>query len=1078
MSVINIDEIEQNTLAELKDFQLATVSRIDYLYRNGQKRILVADEVGMGKTLIARGAIAKVARIKLEEKSKIFKVAYVCSNQNIANQNLVKLDINNSFKKEDTKDNRLSMQHLRIIEQENDRRIVNAFIQLIPLTPDTSFKISSGTGKVEERALMYTILSRMPFMYTYRDELSLLLQGNVSNTYWWNSRKDHFDERVRTAQNLSQGEYPKNIIKLIDEYDLEYNIKKHLKNVLLNIRNKTYDRSKGNKVISELRTMFARISVSMLKPDLVIMDEFQRFRSLLTSESESDMDILAHSFLDGEDVRVLLLSATPYKLYSTLEEIDDNEQSDEHYEEFLEVMDFLFRGKEDEFRSVWNNYSTTLKELQQGNTTFLFAKKSAEDAMYNGVCRTERISVMEAGDYTDTEKVKSISINEKDIESYIQMGKLLLDCNLEFNLPIDYVKSCPYLMSFMRNYKVKKEIIKYFNNNVNEVTKANKKDLWLKKTDIDKYTELPPTNARLELLKQYAFEGNSASYLWIPPSLPYYPLQGVYKNSKSFSKILVFSSWEMVPRMIGSLISYEAERKTIGKLYKQEKNIDRKNAHYFAESKKRYPSPRLRFSMSKGEVHNMSLFCLIYPSLVLQEIYDPIKYINNNSDLSKIEKDLKSDIRSHLKNLKKYIDTTSKRQDDRWYYLAPLLIDYEEYDLDEYFSSWYWGSVYGNAIDDEGEEKEDRSAYRNHFYKLKSYYDNIESLKLGKMPDDLVETLVNISLGSPAICISRTFNLPASKATNIARIMISNFNTTESTAIVELAYGKGKNDNFHWQNVLRYCKDGCLQAVFDEYYHMLNDSFSLASTSNKVNLIYEAMCNSLRIRSAAYNVDTFNAFKNRISGQKERGMSLRSSYATSFTKDTSETETNINRKENVRNAFNSPMRPFVLASTSIGQEGLDFHMYCRKVMHWNLPSNPIDIEQREGRVNRYKCLAIRQNVAQDYGDEHFQSDVWKEMFEAAEKGEKKGNQSELVPYWCFGENQSVKIERIVPMYPISKDEINYERMIKILSLYRLTLGQARQEELLEYLFDNFGNIEELKDLFINLSPITKEKDSE
>ena len=30
--------------------------------------------------------------------------------------------------------------------------------------------------------------------------------------------------------------------------------------------------------------MFARISVSMLEPDLVIMDEFQRFKFLLSSD--------------------------------------------------------------------------------------------------------------------------------------------------------------------------------------------------------------------------------------------------------------------------------------------------------------------------------------------------------------------------------------------------------------------------------------------------------------------------------------------------------------------------------------------------------------------------------------------------------------------------------------------------------------------------------------------------------------------------------------------------------------------------------------------------------------------------
>ena len=137
-----------------------------------------------------------------------------------------------------------------------------------------------------------------------------------------------------------------------------------------------------------------------------------------------------------------------------------------------------------------------------------------------------------------------------------------------------------------------------------------------------------------------------------------------------------------------------------------------------------------------------------------------------------------------------------------------------------------------------------------------------------------------------------------------------------------------------------------------------------------------------------------------------------------------------------------------------------------------------DLEQREGRINRFKCLAIRQNVADKYGKADgitFKRDIWTEMFEAA-KAEKQNDQSELVPFWCFGKNQSVKIERLVPMYPMSKDEVNYERLIKILSLYRLTLGQARQEELLEYLFKEFKDTSGLKKLFIDLSPFSKGKE--
>ena len=57
-------------------------------------------------------------------------------------------------------------------------------------------------------------------------------------------------------------------------------------------------------------------------------------------------------------------------------------------------------------------------------------------------------------------------------------------------------------------------------------------------------------------------------------------------------------------------------------------------------------------------------------------------------------------------------------------------------------------------------------------------------------------------------------------------------------------------------------------------------------------------------------------------------------------------------------------------------------------------------------------------------------------------------------------------------YPYSRDEQNYERLIRLLSLYRISLGQARQEELLEYILQNFKDdeLEEIKNLFMNLSP--------
>ena len=309
-------------------------------------------------------------------------------------------------------------------------------------------------------------------------------------------------------------------------------------------------------------------------------------------------------------------------------------------------------------------------------------------------------------------------------------------------------------------------------------------------------------------------------------------------------------------------------------------------------------------------------------------------------------------------------------------------------------------------------------------------------------------------------------NLPS----QLARVFLNRMNTAESTAAVELACGR-KSEDAHWQNLLTYCRHGNLQAVFDEYAHMIASGIDHDKTL--VDQIHQQMKEAMDIRTTQYGVDTYRAFQKRMLGGKERPTNIRTHYAVAFTKGEGR-DTDTDRKKTIRNAFNSPFRPFVLATTSIGQEGLDFHFYCRRIVHWNLPANPIDLEQREGRINRFECLAIRQNVAKRYGNIQFKKDIWDEMFEAAAKAEKTEGASDLIPYWGLQEKADmIRIERIVPMYPFSRDGLAYERLIKILSMYRLTLGQARQEELLEYLFKNCDDPGKLRELFINLSPFYK-----
>ena len=511
--------------------------------------------------------------------------------------------------------------------------------------------------------------------------------------------------------------------------------------------------------------------------------------------------------------------------------------------------------------------------------------------------------------------------------------------------------------------KIKEQIEKYYIKHPDEFGSEREQCLlWLNRNKINKYDELPKTNARLEALKEKAFTGGAEKYLWIPPSLPYYEMQGAYKNSKGFSKILVFSAWEMVPRMIGALVSYEAERLTVGKLVHQIKNQDKKNTGYFAEGSRRYPVARLRFNVSNGEVRGMSLFALLYPSKTLSDMYLPIESLNNHESLEVIEKSVRLKLKEKLAIIEeKYGDSGNNKEDARWYYLAPMLMDGVIY-----AKHWIEDIVWEMNTDEEDTTSEVRSSSKDkrnkgfiaHIDKLRSYLDAPEEIHLGRKPEDLLETLVNMVLGSPAICIYRSNGRSTARATSLAKVFVNNFNLPESTAIIDLAYGRCRDDNSHWQNVLKYCKDGCFQAMIDEYIHMLKETAGFQSDGNQYQIVHDMMMDSLKIHTATYIADTYPDFKKRINGadRKSDGCRIRSSYAVGFTKDAGDNSKVVMRKENIRNAFNSPMRPFVLATTSIGQEGLDFHNYCRVIMHWNLPSNPIDV----GRILR--TFKIKKNV--------------------------------------------------------------------------------------------------------------------
>ena len=291
------------------DFQKATADRIVEVFRSGQTRVLLADEVGLGKTIVAREVIRQVEQWHKEIGDPHFKVVYICSNINIASQNAGKLGIRDQM---NVSESRLSMQHLKIYQNAGND---HDYAQLIPLTPATSFTMTSGCGNQEERALMFAHLRRLPVFRGFSSQLSTFLAYDAEK--YWNWYIGDYEEKVRVCDANGSHYLRDMAAALMEKFSEEPDL---VEDILDNMRSSDPNRRRLSRpLINRLRMIFAEISLRKLEPDLVIMDEFQRFRDLIAPADDSEEKLLSQQFLQNTSTKVLLLSATPYKPYSTLE---------------------------------------------------------------------------------------------------------------------------------------------------------------------------------------------------------------------------------------------------------------------------------------------------------------------------------------------------------------------------------------------------------------------------------------------------------------------------------------------------------------------------------------------------------------------------------------------------------------------------------------------------------------------------------------------------------------------------------------------------------------------------------------
>lgn len=1030
----------QPVLAGLKDFQRRTVDHVfRRLYEDDPpaRRFLVADEVGLGKTVVARGVVARTVR-HLQEHPDIQRidVVYVCSNAAIAAQNLRKLNVlaGDAF----SLASRLTLLPLEL------RDLAGREINFVSFTPGTTFNLKSATGTAEERALLHAMLGER--MDLPASGLRNALRAGVGRKSW--GRWIRGGHRVLDHDADLAAAF-------VEAVQADASLREELGEICELFRRDRAEwpqahRHRRNALVGRLRRTLAGVCVDALEPDLVILDEFQRFRDLLGTDTEAGE--LAHALMAYPDARVLLLSATPYRMLTLYDEDEED-----HYRDFVDTLRFLY-GDEEAVREVEALLARFRAGLHGdgGESDLQAARAALQERLRRVMVRTERVRATRRGDAMLREVAVPAPLAPQDLREARKVDGVARALGAE--QPLEYWKSAPYLLNFMKGYDLKRRLARHDGAGALgeglEAAVAEVLPHLLRRADVNRWRALDPGNARLRAFLEVTLGDGQWRLLWTPPSLSYTRPAGVFARAALPTKSLVFSAWNVVPDAIAALASYAVERARV--------RAGQHAGRY--QSLHRDKRALLTFRRGDDGLETMSTLLLLYPSPSLAASFDPLTLALKAGDgLSRSEA-----LRRTRERLGAFFARSGLlrgapggRPEPAWHWRALARLDGA---ARPGLTRWCrepggWGALLDTRPGEEGEP----SAFRDHVARFARALEGDEGE--GAPPSDLHQVLAEIALGSPAVCALRALNRVAPglagddpallrAAADVAEGFRALFNAPDVRCMLESEDARRP----YWRQVLAYCIDGNLQALLDEYVHFLRDNVGSGESreAERVRVLGETIRGVLSLRTASLDVDEV---RRQRYGLELRPFKVRCRYALRFGDLRSDGDAQVQRAGAVRDAFNSPFRPFVLATTSVGQEGLDFHGYCHRVWHWNLPGNPVDLEQREGRVHRYKGHAVRRNLARRFGLGALRDgwdrrgDPWEVLFAAAHAARPPGL-SDLHPYWVYDEGPDAeRVERMLPLLPFSREAHRYPALKRALAVYRLAFGQPRQEDLVAWLAD-------------------------
>jgi hypothetical protein len=989
-------------ISEPKGFQLATAQAAMQTLTSdeGMRRFLIADEVGLGKTVVARTIIQEL----MKRRRRPLVVFYVSSNLNIAHQNRAKLL---ELLPTEAQQKAASAAADRLTLAANPRnRPSHEKLHLYTLTPDTSvpmYRRRGGFGRLEERALILRLLKgRFPSLDT--NWFSAKCRGNQA-------RESSWDAALQAHKEL------KGVRELQDHFLEAVGKDKHLNLPAVDAASilQAAEQNRPSHFMGSMRTALAMAVLRDVKPDLVIFDEFQKFRELLIEPPNVVPDPVTRALRGGaqNDHGVLLLSATPYRLYSSRQE---EAAGVSHHQDFLELIRFLFGPNSEQPKKIESAFLDFGRMMLASETPVFKAlgdlRDDIQQRLRKVMSRTERPSNASPSPEVKNPKAE---VSPDDLRIFkhwvtrLQNGQKADPGNVDLlTFAVPYWLSIPLPIQMLGSgYVAWRRADKGRKRRDEPVFRKAQRD----RLDAPKSWPHPQLRALNDIVPP-----SRLALPWTAPSMPWWELHGAWAAEGANSgKMLVFTRFKAGPPALASLLSFNLEASFANAL--------RRNYRRAGEAQP------LQF---KG--NRPTLPALFFPSPTLIAFTDPRR--DKPADLSGVKKSMRRQVAKFLKDKLGVEIRRRGRRRPLWKLLPALELARETQMPESGLPTWdelrrHWRAAAAGQAEAIGG--------------VLAQWNEAAVQGLGTVTQEEVAAIADFALSGPGVVLGRSlyrFDSDCISNSKYGQLLEASWNGLRSylnRSLFQVALTRRGQRYTH--AIPEAVVAGNLESVLDEHLWIAGKLDADAIARFPRDLVKTLGLNEgrHRVHEPGIEADPFQ---------------LRCHTAMPFADAKVENAQTGGqdrlRTDDMRRAFNTPFWPHVLVTTSLGQEGLDFHVWCRQLLHWDLCPGPLEMEQREGRIQRFGGLSVRVALAERFANQILgQTSAGSSPFLAlAEQADRQfsTDASGRSPWWsCPGE----KIERFFVELPHSRQVDKFRHLSRLRWIYRLALGQPHQQDFIE-----------------------------